>query len=482
MKIAGLQYRIAVFWCHTKIKVLIIVSWITLAFVVSTFAHTPPVEIVVQSGARQAFEGWGFSQVLDSGYTQLSPERRQKINQLLIQDLPFTNILRIWFCVSCYAEHSNESGNLQPFIEPYLDLIRDMQRQGQDRPIQLLLAPISPPQWMMESRNHRSLIAFKAIPEHAQIISNFLLDIRTQYGIEFAATGIQNEPENWLGAEMAASLKALRKALDAAQLTSVKLIGPETSNADGYSADILEAIRQDEVAWKSLDGIATHSYNMAANNQIATIAQSTGKAYWMTESGDNGYEYPGNRGRAAIAVARFLNDMNHYVTHWVWFIGAARFDQANDNGVRLIPFKPEQEGKWYFPNTKYYYFKQLAKVFDRGAKFRKSYSSIDGEMLWTYGQKPHLISATAQNPDHTWGIAVANITDKQEELYPPQDYLIKLRIAELADTPDQAFDLYRSFNGTADPRALRIHADHGQLTFPIKSTEMVSLRSCANPS
>jgi hypothetical protein len=463
-----------------QIVILIIANLTVLAFVVATFATVPSVEIVVQTGARQAFEGWGFSQVIDSGYAQLSPARRQKINQLLIRDLPFANILRLWFCVSCYAEHSRESGNLQPFIEPYLDLIRDVQHQGGDRPIQLLLAPMSPPQWMMEDRDQRSLIALKAIPEHAQIITNFLRDIRTQYGIEFAATGVQNEPENWLGAEMAASVKALRTALDDAQLTSVKIIAPETSNADDYSAAMLEDMRRDEASWQRLDGISTHSYDMAANHQIGAIAQSSGKAYWITESGDNGYEYPGDRGRAAIAVARFLNDMNHYVTHWVWFIGAAQFDQANDNGVRLIPFKPQQAGKWYFPNTKYYYFKQLAKILDRGAKFRRSYSSIDREMLWTYGQKPHLISASAQNPDGTWGIAVVNITDHQAGLYPPQDYSIKLRIAELADVPDQAFDVYRSFNDTTDPIATRIHADHGQLTFPIKSTEMVSLRSCAN--
>ena len=44
---------------------------------------------------------------------------------------------------------------------------------------------------------------------------------------------------------------------------------------------------------------------------------------------------------------------------------------------------------------KYYTYQQLTQAFAEGAVFRASQSSLDGDMTWTYGQKPHLVAATA---------------------------------------------------------------------------------------
>src|SRR5206468_4250255 len=104
-------------------------------------------------------------------------------------------------------------------------------------------------------------------------------------------------------------------------LRSVKIIAPEDASADGVLYDTLDALKADAAAWHALDGIASHSYNMAATEEAARRIAGGDKTYWMTEAGDNGPEAPGDAHRAASLASRFLSDMNHRVTHWVHFLG-----------------------------------------------------------------------------------------------------------------------------------------------------------------
>ena len=62
-------------------------------------------------------------------------------------------------------------------------------------------------------------------------------------------------------------------------------------------------------------------------------ARCAGKSYWVTESGafptlTAPALFPANDGRwqGVLLAARFLNDLNHGVDTWVWFIGAWVFD------------------------------------------------------------------------------------------------------------------------------------------------------------
>jgi hypothetical protein len=42
--------------------------------------------------------------------------------------------------------------------------------------------------------------------------------------------------------------------------------------------------------------------------------------------------------------------------------------------------------------------------------FRDSQSTLEGDMTWTYGKKPRLTAAAAQNPDGSWAIGLVNYT------------------------------------------------------------------------
>lgn len=48
---------------------------------------------------------------------------------------------------------------------------------------------------------------------------------------------------------------------------TVKIIGPESSNADSHGFAEVMACRADYECWSALDSIASHSYGMAANEQ-----------------------------------------------------------------------------------------------------------------------------------------------------------------------------------------------------------------------
>jgi hypothetical protein len=55
--------------------------------------------------------------------------------------------------------------------------------------------------------------------------------------------------------------------------------------------------------------------------EFAEIIAGTDKQHWMTEASDNGNESEADVNLAAATGVRFLNDLNHGVTHWVYFIG-----------------------------------------------------------------------------------------------------------------------------------------------------------------
>jgi hypothetical protein len=133
----------------------------------------------------------------------------------------------------------------------------------------------------------------------------------------------------------------LRQALIAAGVGEVQIIGPESSNADGTGLAGVKACQQDRACWAGLDSIASHSYGMAANAAWAnaTAAGGVRKGYWMTEAGafsavNQGVAFPGLDGEyQGVALAsRFLNDLNHMVDTWVWFIGAWIFDRQMIGG------------------------------------------------------------------------------------------------------------------------------------------------------
>ncbi len=210
----------------------------------------------------------------------------------------------------------------------------------------------------------------------------------------------------------------------------------------------------------------------------------------MTEAGDNGPERPGDAARAASLAARFLNDMNHRTTHWVHFLGFEVAD-PNDDATRIIAYRRDPFRLVIF--QKYYYYRQLAATFDAGAVFRASTSSTEGEMTWTYGQKPRLTAAAARNPDGTWGVGLANFTAPTFTDDPAEPnsasnggkaraFLATVRVEELAGAGDLVAAVRRSGPHLTDAPEGEIVLHDGVATVSIGPLELVTLRTSPPPS
>ena len=421
--------------------------------------------LTVLPGGQQTFEGFGASQVAkEFGHYPPEPFRSQMAD-LIYRDLG-ANIVRLW--VQSGTEHSI-SDMKAAFYADYVDngVIPLLAERGVTK---LLLAPARGPQAPAGS-----------LPDYAAKLAAFIDEIKKERGLEIAATGIANEPDGWTGQQLAETIKCLRAELDARELTPVEIIAPEGASANELLDAQLDAIHADSQAWMSLAGIASHSYNMAARDSAAQRAFD--KAYWMTEASDDGNEHGEDENRAATTAARFLNDMNHRVTHWIYFKGFSYSpDVTTDNytASRLTQYDARSEA--IVTHLKYEYLKTLRRTFDLGAVFRRCESSSEKDMVYTYGQKPKVCAAAAVNPDGGWGLGIVNLSgagpnDKISQFHPAEDLRITVQLEELKDSPPQHFRLRRCKAGEPGVDAGVIEAKHGYLSVSIAPRELVCLRS-----
>lgn len=461
-------------------------------------AQTPvPVTITVTSGARQTFHGFGAS-ALNFGheYQTLTPAERTTLSRTLWHDLGF-HTLRLWANMDKYAPTPG-AHDLTQFRGCYVDshLIADARAQGVTT---LLLAPDGLPPYMAEKRPDGSAQTGMALKDsevdnYADLLADFIARLRTETGTAITVTGIQNEPndlERFTPAQIVRVVKRLRVDLDKQGLPGVQIIAPENASADDSLYAQLDALKADPAAWTALSGIASHSYNMAATDKAASYITGTQKRYWMTEASDNGPEAPGDGLRAASLASRFLSDMNHGVTDWVHFVGFEVPD-ANDNATRILAYTPKPFAVTYF--QKYYYYKQLSEAFPVGSVFRKSESTLDGGMTYTYGKKPHVTAAAARTPYGAWAIGLSNYTsptftdaDNDKDFvvhnsgYAAQTYAVTVRVPELAKVPVLRFQIRRSTATVGDAPAGSIVMRYGTVTVPaLAPLELITLRSSPN--
>lgn len=416
----------------------------------------PTITITVHTERRQTFQGLGVSQVMNqpNGYGDLTDDERMVLAKLVWDDARF-RILRTWWDPSTFAPSPGKE-DISAYIKEYIacGTIPVAREAGATT---VLLAPNGIPAYMDDGSG---FIRGDQLPVYAGLIARFIFKVKEQAGVRIEATGILNEPydrpiqfrtEQWPEV-----VKALRADLDSLGLDYIKIVAPETAEPVDLSTQMIEAIKADPVAWRSLAGISTHSYNMAANSQTADLIADSVKEYWITEAGGtsgNGAEEPGNAVNAAAAASRFLCDLNHRVTHWIWFIGY-EIPDAEDDRQRLIRFTARP---WrYEILQKYYYLKQLSRAFDVGAVLRHSTSSLEGDMAWTVGHKPKITVAAGENPDGTWAIGISNFTsdyflssqapewDRTHGGGPAQTYDVIVRIPELESRGGTSMNAYRS--------------------------------------
>lgn len=329
--------------------------------------------------------------------------------------------------------------------------------------------------------------------------------LRDTYNIRINATGLANELTsiaspasvkeqggvNWTAANIVQGVTLLRSKLDQRGLQDVAIVAPENASTNGGAAEMVQALKASP-AWKGLSGIATHSYEMAANDAMA--AEITGpngastKDWWITEVGGIGTPEP--RGTGAVSLsARFLNDMNHMVTHWIWFIGFSTkyVPEAKDTGMALTGLSPNQGSVVLHP--KYWSFKQLRDAFPDGTVFRRAQSSLDGDMLWSYNKRAHVSAAAGKSPSGDWRIALVNLTpitvsdNKPPHTvrldYPAAPYAVTLKISDLSNSRPVQFAVTRSPpDGTSAARSAEaVTAINGQMTVVVQPQELVTLRS-----
>lgn len=475
---------------RTALLSSILTTTVFLAAPLGNALANTPINITVRQGARQTFRGFGASQTIAGGrrYADLRQSDKNTLQKLVCNDIQFKTV-RLWFNPSQYAPRAGVKDPSQ-FVNSFVKsgFISDALANGCNK---LLLAPTGIPAYMGPSGG--GYIHNSQIRNYAVLLANFIYQAQQEHGVKINATGVLNEPNDrfikFSDSQWTLIIKNLRTELDNRGLRDVKIIAPELANADGTAVRVIRAIRQDPEAWKILDGISTHSYNMAATNAIANLIEGTNKEYWMTEAGTNGPENPGDALNAASAASRFLNDMNHRVTHWIWFIGHAAAD-PRDDATRLIrySFNPFR----YEIFQKYYYFLQLSKTFDMGAVFRKSVSSLESNMTWTHGKKPRITVASAKNPDGSWGIAVSNFTDDRFEVvlpngykwsnpqagYAAEDFAVTVFVEELAQADDKRMRMYRSNSNVNNVYIGEAVMRKGKVAIPnVRSLDLITLRS-----
>ncbi|MBE9005294.1 S-layer homology domain-containing protein [Fortiea sp. LEGE XX443] len=444
--------------------------------------------VTVQQGARQKFQGLGFSSTVGGGrgYAKLTQPQKNKLQKLLCTDAKF-KIVRLWFKPDKYAPQPGIE-DMSVFVNPYVKsgFISDALANGCTT---LLIGPDRIPDYMAASNSR--YIQDSQIKNYAALLVNLIDDLKQNYKIKIHATGILNEPNDGRirisDAQWPIMIQTLRQQLDHRGLKDVKIVTPELANGDAVAVRIIKAIKNAPKAWKDLAAISTHSYNMAATPAIAKFIEGTDKEYWITEVGTNGKEEPGNALNAASAAARFLSDMNNRVTHWIWFIGHAKAD-PRDNATRIIRYSLDPFQYDLF--QKYYYLQQLSQTFDIGAGFRRSISSLDKSMTWTFGKKPRITVASAKNLDGSWGIAISNYTaerfadpviskwEKTQGGYAAKSFEVTVYVEELAQAGDIKMRMYRSNsninNKYIGARVMR----KGRITIPkVESLDLITLRS-----
>jgi O-glycosyl hydrolase len=436
----------------------------------------PTITLTIQS-PKQAIHSYGISEMNDSLFFQRLPQPvRESLSSLIWRDLGFTT-LRLWW---------NPNESISRFVEKYAAIVTIGGYKD------FLLAPCDVPTSLasptVKSDGYSNYREFTdaGVLAYAKLIAQAIADIHAQSSIRITATGVLNEPNDrpirFTLAQWTTVIKTLRAELNARNLAGVKIVAPEAASNDSTAFAMIKAIKADQVAWAALDGIATHTYNMGANDEAAQLA--SGKSFWITESSTPGPESDNDPYNAATSAARLIGDLNHGVTDWVWFIGFEQHDPA-DNGTRLIKFN-QADGS-FNEFAKFHWLRQLAQAFPVGSKVCPATSSTEGTMTFTYGQKPAILATAATRPDGKLAVAVTNYTsdhwqdpalsqwDREQGGKPAATYTVNLNIPQLASVPTATFFVRKSTATAADAAGPSIKVKYGKATVTIAPLTMLTL-------
>jgi Glycosyl hydrolase family 59 len=427
---------------------------------------TLSVALTVANQPAQTLDGFGCSLVDLSG-TKIPQPARAEMFDRVFGELRM-NVLRLW------AEAGDDRTAAQmrlDFYRSYVDtgVIADAQKRGVTT---LLLAP---------ARGENA--PTEPIPDYARKLADFIQGLKTERGIRIGVTGIANEPGGFNPSQVAEAVRVLRQELDGRGLRDVQIIAPEWASADGAALRCIAGIKADPAAWAALRGIATHSYNMAATPEFSELIAGTGKQYWMTEAADNGNEREADACLAASISARFLNDLNHGVTHWLFFIGfhdSSDVTKDNDNATKLMVYDLKRHR--IFQHLKYDWFRQLRAAFPNGSWLYPLKAQPGGDLSYTFGQKPFLNAAMARRPDGGWSLGMVNLSglgpdSSISQWQPPTTLNVRWQATPLAGQGAVTLKVFHSDATHRFVAAGPMTMTKGTLTLVLKPRELVTLTS-----
>ncbi len=419
--------------------------------------------LTVHEGQRQIFQGFGFSFEQGSPYPELSAEQRAEVDRLLYDGLG-ARIIRLWYAPGRPYEirdHFLATGIIPHALEHGVT--------------ELLLGPghyIGDPE------------------EHARTMAEDIATMRDDWGIRITASGVVNEPNaaDWKivpDSHYMPLTIAMRRELNARDLESVTTIGPEFASADDKALAWLDALAADPEALAATDALGTHSYNMAATPEFAERTLRNGLQHWMTEAGgpepdDASAEH--DHAFAASVSARFLNDINQGVSHWVWFLALGEGRRDPYQKLVMCEGRCANTSRIY-KNASYHHAQLVSGAFPPGSMMRHVTSDLPRwrEMVWSYGPKPPLQAAAALRADGRYALAVVNdtpgITAARTSWDAPTDYRVTFAVPELAGAGSVTFDLCRTNAEVQAQCGETAVLEDGQITIDLASLELITLVS-----
>lgn len=456
------------------------------------------ITITVQDTPRQTFRGFGVSVVPMPDYAKLTEQQKAELGKVVWRDMNM-KIMRLWLDLTQYAPKP-DARDLGPFREAYIrsGRIKAALDNGCE---EIMITPCSEfPDWLRGpeaatgadgKKPVRPLVAPGKEKEYARALADVVRELRDKDNIAIGAISLCNEPTADLGfAWLTETAKALRADLDGYGLKDVKIVCPETASMDWVWDQCMAAFQKDPAAMNALGVTASHSYNMAGNGNVENFVLKTGKEFWMTEASGNGPATVPDAEYGASAACRFLCDLNHAASCWIWFIGDERNDPRDDK-TRLIRWWPNPEFR-YECLTPYHYLLHASRAFPPGTVVRRCVSSKDKDMSWTYGIKPWLIAGAGVRKDGTWCIALCNNTaaryaanapdrpkgfELEQGLHEARTMDVTIELPKEALSPDATFRITRTDGVAIMKDGGTVTASDGKLVITISPLELVSLES-----
>ena len=406
-----------------------------------------PSNILTLGSPSQKIKGFGVSSVdyftgqNGLNYNKLTPSQRAQLDNPLLDDLKI-NTMRYW-------------ADINDFKVNYGILYQNIKSKV---PFHLFQADIN--QGNFNTEPAKVALGIKNLKQDDNIILTHV--------------SLCNECSNIPKNAWPTMVINLKNALVNNGLLDVKIVATEGPNNDDSWMDKMIEIKNNTTAWAALDVLSSHSYAMAMRPSDTAFKNSTGKEWWIGESGANGTESLGDTDTAAQSVAKALHDFNMGADNWIWFIGHAPADPVDDK-TRLIrytntPFTVDKL-------EKFYYFKHFRQFFPNGSTIYNVTSNLENEMPWTYQNYAKLQAVGAKNIDGSFSLGVVNYSQTPQQ--------VSFQVPELAGKSNISAEIYKSSGpGERNVKIDTVPVLGGKISLPfmLGAKEFVTIKTIENNS